>query len=52
MVRKVAIQDPLKPRTNHRHGFVPPLVELFADRGQGRSYTLLGRYSNDLELPL
>jgi hypothetical protein len=52
MVRKVAIQDALKPRTNQRHGFVPPLEELFANRGQGRSQTLLGRHSNALEFPL
>jgi hypothetical protein len=52
MVRKVAIQDPLKPRANDRHGFVPPLVELVTDRGQRRSHTLLGRQTHDLELPL
>jgi hypothetical protein len=52
MVRKVAIQDPLKPRTDDRHGFVPPLVELVTDRGQRRSHTLLGRQTHDLELPL
>jgi hypothetical protein len=51
MVRKVAIQDPLKPRANHRHGFVPPLVKLVPDRGQRRSHALLGRQSYDLELP-
>ena len=28
MVREVAIQDPLKPRTHDRHRFVPALVEL------------------------
>ena len=50
MVRKIAIQDPLKPRTNNRHRFMPPLVELVADRGQRRSHTLLGRQSHDLEL--
>jgi hypothetical protein len=52
MVRKVAIQDPLQPRTHDRHRFVPPLVELVADRGQRCSHTLLGRQSHDLELPL
>src|SRR5436309_11924603 len=52
MVRKVAIQDPLKPPTNDRHRFMPPLVELVANRGQRRSHTLLGRQSHDLELPL
>jgi hypothetical protein len=52
MVREVAIQHPLKPRTNHRHRFVPSLVELVTDRGQRCSHTLLGRQSHDLELPL
>ena len=52
MVREVAIQDPLEPRTNHRHRFVPPLVELVTDRGQRCSHTLLSRQSHDLELPL
>ena len=51
MVRKVAIQDPLKPRANRRHGFVPALVKLRPDRGQRRSHALLGRQSYDLELP-
>src|SRR6266700_2807634 len=49
MVRKVSIQDPLKPRTHDWHGFVPPLVELLSDRTQRRSHTLLGRHSHDLE---
>ena len=52
MVRKVAIQDPLEPRTNQRHRFMPPSIELVTDRGQRRSHTLLGRQSHDLELPL
>ncbi len=52
MVRKVSIQDPLKPRTHDWHGFVPPLVELLPDRTQRRSHTLLGRHSHDLELSL
>jgi hypothetical protein len=52
MVRKVAIQDPLKPHANDRHRFMPPLVELVTDRGQRRSHALLGRQSHDLELPL
>ena len=30
MVRKVAIQDPLKPLANEGHRFMPPLVELIA----------------------
>jgi hypothetical protein len=52
MVREVTIQDPLQPPTHDRHRFVPPLVELVADRGQRCSHTLLGRQSHDLELPL
>ena len=52
MVREVAIQDPLKPRTNERHGFMPALVELVTDSGQRRSHALLGRQSHDLELSL
>src|ERR1044072_5895602 len=52
MVRELAIQDPLKPRTKHRYRFVPSLVELVTDRGQRCSHTLLGRQSHDLELPL
>ncbi len=52
MVLEVAIQDPLKPCTNHRHGFMPSLVELVPDRGQRRSHTLLGRQPDDLELSL
>jgi len=52
MVRKVAIQDPLKPPANDRHRFMSPLVELVTDRGQRRSHTLLGRQSHDLELSL
>ena len=52
MVLEVAIQDPLQPRANDWHGFVPPLVELFPDRGQRRSHTLLGRQSHDLKLSL
>ena len=50
MVLEVAIQDPLKPRTNNRYRFVPPLVELLADRGQSCTHTLLGRQPHDLEL--
>ena len=50
MVRKVAIQEPLKPRTNQRHGFMPSLVELGPDRGYRRSHALLGRQPHDLEL--
>ena len=52
MVLEVAIQDPLKPCTNHRHGFVPSLVELFPDRGQRCAHTLLGRQPDDLEFSL
>lgn len=52
MVREVAIQDPLKPRTHPQHRFVPPLVELDADRGQRRSHALVGRQWHDLELPV
>ncbi len=52
MVRKAAIQDPLKPRANDRYRFMPPLTELVADRGQRRPHTLLSRQSHDLELPL
>ncbi len=52
MVREVAIQDPSKPRTNQRHGFVSPLVELGPDRGQRRLHALFGRQPHDLELSL
>src|ERR1700753_2000346 len=52
MVVEVAIQDPLEPRANLGHGFVPPLVEPFPDRGRRRSHALLGRQSHALELPL
>jgi hypothetical protein len=52
VVREVAIQDPLKPLAYDGHGFVPPLIELFPDRGQRRSHTLLGRQRHDLELSL
>ena len=52
VVLEVAIQDPLKPCTNHRHGFVPSLVERLPDRGQRGTHTLLGRQPDDLELTL
>ena len=52
MVREVAIQDPLKPSTNNRHGFVPSLVELDANRRHRCSHPLLGRQPHDLELSL
>jgi hypothetical protein len=52
MVLEVAIQDPAKPLALHRHGFVPPLEELFADRGQRVSHTFLDGYTNHLELSL
>src|SRR3954447_21042639 len=52
MVLEVAIQDPLKPCTNHRHGFVPSLVELFPNRGQRCAHTLLGRQPDDQEFSL
>eukprot|EP00456_Euglypha_rotunda_P064249 TRINITY_DN54639_c0_g1_i2.p1 TRINITY_DN54639_c0_g1~~TRINITY_DN54639_c0_g1_i2.p1 ORF type:complete len:114 (+),score=12.63 TRINITY_DN54639_c0_g1_i2:133-474(+) len=52
VVLEVAIQDPLKSCANHRHGFVPPLVELFPDRGQRCAHTLLSRQPGDLELAL
>ena len=52
MVLEVAIQDPSKPCANHRHGFVPPLVELLPDRGQRCAHTLLSRQPDDLELAL
>jgi hypothetical protein len=51
MVRKVAMQHPVKPRANNRHGLVPPLLELVADGGQRCSHALLGRQTHDLELP-
>ena len=52
MVLEVAIQHPVKPCTNHRHGFVPSLVERLPDRGQRGTHTLLGRQPDDLELTL
>ena len=52
MVREVAIQNSLQPKTSDRHGFLPPLMELFANRGQRCSHTLLSRQPNELELSL
>jgi len=52
VVLEVAIQHPVKPCTNHRHGFVPSLVERLPDRGQRGTHTLLGRQPDDLELTL
>jgi hypothetical protein len=52
MVHEVTFQDPLKPRIDDWHGFVPSLVELAANRGQRCSHTLLDRESHDLELAL
>src|SRR4051812_20783016 len=52
MVCEIAIQDPLKPRANDRHRFVPALIELVPDHGHRGSHALLSRQSHDLELPL
>jgi hypothetical protein len=38
MVRKVAIQDPLKPLSHDGHGVVPPLVELLRIRQTNRTF--------------
>ena len=51
MVREGAIQNQAKPLLLHRHGCVPPLQELFADRGQCCSHALLDGQANYLELP-
>jgi hypothetical protein len=49
---KAAIQNPLKPPTHDRHGFVSSPVELLANRGQCCAHALLGGLSHDLKLSL
>jgi hypothetical protein len=51
MIREISLQDPLEPPANDRHGFVPPLVELLANRGQRRSHPLQGCQSDHLIFP-